>query len=191
MSKAFNKVYNDLKKKTKYNEKIHPELALEILSKTGRISAFCKKVKITYNEYYHWRVKHKNFDRCCDFAIIIFKEKWYQTVEENITNPDFNFKHFERIGRNVFNYGKDTIKIKFNKGSTPWQYFEQMLEHISRGELSATEVKQVGELLSLGTKVHQEFILQSEIDKMKEDLKVMEKSNVVNFEAIESTKKTN
>jgi len=94
-------------------------------------------------------------------------------------------RHWQQRGSRYS--AKDThtkIVLDIDENADPWVQYTQILKQSKSGHFTASEVKQLMESVNIGTRVHESFKLQQEVDKMKEDLILMGNRNGNNIVSI-------
>lgn len=167
-------------------------LVLEVVSKMGRVSAFCKAALISENTFYDWLRKYPIFNECYQIAKMLAYEQWEKDGENNLGNDDFNWKYWEKIGNMRFNAGRqDKVYLNIDPDADPYTQYRQLIRQTGHGAFSAVEIKQIMESVNVGTRVYETFQLQQEVDKMKSDLIKMNQNHGNNIVPITEIKKTN
>jgi hypothetical protein len=181
MSVDYDKVYHRLTRdKIVYKEKIHCPMIMKIMANKGRVSAFCKAVEIVESTFYLWAKTHKAFGLCYEYGKVLAREAWEDEGEtlKTQTNPpgviSHEFEHWKMIGWSRFGISKNSrIKLELVPTDTPSQHYSQLLIQASKGDFTASEIKQLMEAVNVGLNTHQVFELQKQIDQLKSDLELM------------------
>lgn len=156
-----------------YDEATHCPMIIEALESKLRISAFCKKAQIGERAFLEWVKKYPNFKLCYELGQVLAQETWEKEEEDNVGNPDWDRKTWISKGSRYFAKDKSRVILDVTDGATPWEQYQQIMQQASRGEFSASEIKQIMEAINIGTRVFEAFKLQVEVDKMKDDLNEM------------------
>jgi len=173
---------------TKYDEKTHCPMILEIYPPTGRLSAFCAKARITEQTFYNWVNKHVVMRECYQFARVLAREDWEQEYQDNKDDDMWDKKYWQLRGsRYLAKENGAKIMLDIDENADPWVQYTQILKQTKNGHFTASEVKQLMESVNIGTRVHESFKLQQEVDKMKEDLTLMANRNGNNIVSIAKT----
>jgi|SRR5580698_1596246 hypothetical protein len=181
MAVDYDKVYQKFKgTQTQYKENIHCPMIMKIMANKGRVSAFCKEVEIVESTFYLWAKKHKTFGLCYEYGKVLAREAWEDEGEtlKTSTNPpgviSHEFEHWKMIGWSRFGISKNSrIKLELVPTDTPSQHYSQLLLQASKGDFTASEIKQLMEAVNVGLNTHQVFELQKQIDQLKSDLELM------------------
>jgi hypothetical protein len=174
------KIYESLKKRTKYKEEIHCPLILKIMLNKGRFTAFCTEVLISDFAFYSWIKKYTLFAESYALGKLFAREDW-EIEGENLrykTNPpgviSHEFEHWKMVGWSRFGISKNSrIKLDLDPKGNPSQHYSQLLVQAANGDFTASEIKQLMEAINVGLNTHQVFELQKEIDQLKSDLATM------------------
>lgn len=181
------KIYAKVKKNPKnlgYKEEKHCLMVLEIIGRGGSVAEFCTEALIGQATYYRWRQRFPTFDECSRIAIAFAEMLWEKEGQDNLDNPDFNWRHWEGIGTSRFHYNKiGRVRINMDDKADPYTQYQQLLKQAQEGDLSAVEIKQLMESINIGVRAYETFKLQGEVDKMKEDLLKMNGEHGNDFSA--------
>lgn len=176
-------LFNAIKgRPTKYDEKIHCPMILQVMSDSvkGTLSAFCVEAKISERTFYKWLYAHKLFEECYSIGKMFARENWEEhgrTIRDEILPPgtiSYRFEHWRMIGWSRFGIGKvSKIRLGLEPNATPNQHYQQLIKQASDGDFTASEIKQLMEAINVGLNAHQVFKLQEEIDQIKNDVEIM------------------
>jgi hypothetical protein len=186
------KIYATVKKNISYDENKHCLMVLEIIGNGGSVAEFCTQALVSDRTYYRWRRSHPIFDECSRIAHLHSQVLWEREGEENADNLDFNWRYWEGIGAQKFNHGKQSrIRLNIDEHADPYTQYKQLVQQAGEGDLTASEVKQLMESINIGIRSYESFKLQSEVDKMKDDLVKMSVDNGNNIVPIAGFTQTN
>ena len=146
-----------------YKEEEHCRMILNILPGDWRISAFCVEAKICEDTFYRWVKKHPLFKICYGAAQMMAQEAWEQEEADNLDNPDWDRKTWLSRGSRYFARNKAKLVLDVDKDSTPWEQYKQILHQSSKGDFTASEIKQLMESINVGTRVYEVFKLQQKL----------------------------
>jgi hypothetical protein len=181
MAVDYEKAYQKFKRgPSPYKEELHCPMIIRIMANKGRVSAFCKAVEIVEETFYRWIKKHKVFGICYEYGKVLAREAWEDEGEtlKTSTNPpgviSHEFEHWKMVGWSRFGISKNSrIKLELVPTDTPSQHYSQLLLQASKGDFTASEIKQLMEAVNVGLNTHQVFELQKQIDQLKSDLELM------------------
>jgi hypothetical protein len=171
------------KQSTKYNEKQHCELLVEVMSNPEKatVCAFCVEAYIPEQTFYYWCGHHEIFGTLYSFCKMIARYQWEQDglkikyETHPIGQVSNTFEYWKMIGWSRFGIGKTSrIKLHLDPEAAPDKHYAQLLKQASEGDFTAAEIKQLMEAVNVGLNTHQAFALQKEIDALKSDLKTMQ-----------------
>lgn len=166
-----------------YIEEHHCKLVLEIMSNPylGTISAFCKKALISDKTFYRWKNKYPLFDECYRLGCMISRENWEEEGRSRNGEKEFNMEYWRIVGSSRYGVGKSNrVRLEMDDSATPYEQYRQLISQASLGDFTASEIKQLMESLNAGTRAFEVFEMQKEIEKLKEDLALMEQNNADN-----------
>ena len=186
---------------TKYEENLHGIMLLHVFSdySRGSISAFCCQALIPEHTFWNWVTDKKIFQEVYALGKMIARENWEEegrAIAETVLMPGMNSNRMDvwkMRGWSQFGIGKvNKIRLKLDPESTPNQHYHQLIKQASEGDFTAGEIKQLMEAINIGLNAHQVIKLQEEIDRLKEDLALMqENSNGDNSRAAQRTTQDN
>lgn len=182
--------YKEVKrnKSLEYKEEIHCPMMFETVARTGRLNTFCEKSMVSKRTVYNWWRTKTALKECYDLAQIIARENWEREVEDNQDNEEWNYREWEKRGERIFGLtAAAKVILELDEKGNPWEHYQQIMKQASHGAFTATEIKLLMEALNVGTKVFETFKLQEEVDKMQEELKIMEQRNGNNIVTIAKT----
>ena len=184
-------IYKQLKKSyTQYDETIHCPLVLQLVGMHGRISEFCMDALISDSTFWNWTRKYPLFQECFRIAKMFALEKWEKEGENGRYNPEFNTSIWTTQGNHWFGLGKTArIRLDIDDGINPWEQYQQIMKQATMGEFTSAELKQIMESINIGLRSHEAIKMQEEMDKMKQDLKLMNQNHANNVTAITRAKK--
>lgn len=176
----------------KFEEKKHSIMVLEIIGNGGSISEFCVEAGISDRTFYKWKRANAVFDECHKISSQYAQMLWEREGESNADNPDFNWRYWEGIGASRFNHGKQArIRVNVDEQADPHVQYQQLMKQAQEGDLTASEIKQLMESINIGIRAFESFKLQSEVDKMKDELVKMSLENGNNSFSIADFAQTN
>ena len=180
--RKFEKLY---KEQVRYSPAVHCPLVLNIVSQTGRSTAFCKAAGISVTSFKHWIATFPLFRECYGLGLVSAIEEWEEEYEERKDDEDFNKKEWLERGSRKFKFNEITkLHLNIKSNSDPYQQYQQIMEQAITGEFTATEIKLLMESINVGTRVYESFKLKEEVDMMKADLELMANRNGNNIVAI-------
>lgn len=173
-------VYNAIKKGgVKFNEKEHSIGILSAMIETGRKSEFMKKFCISASTFNNWCMRNAIFRECYLVGKEIAKCNWEREGEENRDNPNFNYNHWEKMGKVLFGNGnQNKIEIRMDYASSPYEQYKDIIKQATMGEFDSVELKQIMECINIGVRAWEANKVQDEINEMREDIKRMNANNV-------------
>lgn len=168
-------IYNALKFSghTKYNQETHCKLALTTIGETGRVTQFCAAAVIGRTTYNKWLIQHPIFKECAEIAMAFAQEMYEVDFDMRNRDDDFNLSTWKFQTERLFSHLKTKLYLDIKADATPWEQYQQILVQSTQGDFSASEIKQLMESVNVGTRVYESFKLQTEVDKMKDDLNTM------------------
>jgi len=186
------KIYNKVKAHNQiYDEKEHCLMVLNIIGNGGTVAEFCLEAYISEKLFYKWRNTYPVFDECSRLASLYAQVMWEREGEENADNPDFNFRYWEGIGAQRYNYGRSArIRLNVDSSADPHTQYQQLIEQATGGQFCASEIKQLMESINIGIRAYESFKIQEQVDKMKEDIIKMNLHNGNNITAVKETQAT-
>lgn len=171
---TLNELYEYLNKgKSRYREKEHCMMLLDILPKKWRISAFCSEANIGEDTFYKWLRVNKLFKECYMVALCLAQEAWEKEEIDNKGNEEWDRKSWLQKGSRYFAKDKSKFNLEVDSQANPWEQYQQILKQAENGAFNASEIKQLMEAVNVGTRVYETFKLQNEVDKMKDELSEM------------------
>lgn len=178
--------YRKLKsRKIRYYEEIHCIMMLEIYPHAGRVSAFCAEACIGETMLWKWLNTYPLFKECYELAKVFAREYWEQEYIDNKDDETWDKKYWMQRGSRYSAKESGTkIVLDVDENSNPWEQYAQIIKQAKNGNFSASEIKQLMESVNIGTRVHESFKLQQEVDKMKDDLMLMANRNGNNIVSI-------
>lgn len=193
LAKDVREIYVKLKEgPTVYQEEKHCQMALKVLSETGRKTAFFKAAMIGSTTFYRWVEKYPIFRDCVEIGYVHAREDWEREYEENHNDENWSKKEWEARGARNFSANHEkNIVLDIDPMGSPWQHYQQIMKQAKIGSFNASEIKQLMEAVNVGTRVYEAYELQREVDKMKEDLNTMSQRNGNNIVPINQATKTN
>lgn len=184
------KLYESVLKNTvKYNEEHHCILLLQILAdpNRGTYSAFCVEVGIGEDKFFGWIREKKVFNECYRLGLMYSKENWEadgRALRDEVIYPgtsNYKMDYWKTTGWYRFGIGKNgKIRLKLDPKGTPHDHYRQVVDQACQGEFTASEVKQLMEAINVGLTMHEKLAMQAEIDKLQEDLAVMQENSNAN-----------
>lgn len=187
------KLYQEVKKHglKPYKEEVHCPMIIDVMSKQGTMAAFCKKAGISDGLFSRWTKKFPLFNECYQIGKMISKANWEEEGRKGVYDEDFNLAYWKSVGVWRYAEGKNKIKMDIEAQASPYEQYKQLIEHASKGELNASEIKQLMESINVGIRAYESFELQSQVDAVKCDLDKMRVNSVNNSSAVKATEKAN
>lgn len=169
-----------------YKEEVHCPMLLEVMSKEGTMTAFCKTALISDALFYKWINKYPVFSDCYQIARMISKANWENEGERGKDDENFNIEYWRITGSCRYGVGRtNRIRMAIDPEATPYEQYKQLIHQASCEEFTASEIKQLMESLNVGRSVFETFKLQERIDEMEANVKRMEANNGHNLSPIE------
>lgn len=181
-------LYQSIKRhnrKDPYNEKVHCPLILRIMNDNGSYASFCSQIGIGESTFWNWCNRYPIFLECYELGKMIARANWEVEGEEFKTHTlplgtiDHAFEYWRMMGWSKFGISKNSrIRLSLSKEGTPAEHYKELLKQASRGDFTASEIKQLMEAINVGLNAHQVFELQKQIDDLKSDLIKLEDSKI-------------
>ena len=103
---------------------------------------------------------------------------WENEGRRNHDDEFWNFEYWRQIGWGRFGEGKNArVRVNVTPDASPALHYQELMTQAADGDFTAGEIKQLVEAVNVGLNAHQVFVLQKEIDAMKQDLELMGKNH--------------
>lgn len=177
-----------------YDEKIHCPMVINVMSnkEQGTMASFCIEAGISDTTFYRWINKHPVFRECYRHGCMISQDEWDKEGRRGMYCEDFNIEVWKVQGAARYGVGKtNRVRVHVDAETTPFDQYKQLMAQASNGDFSSAELKQLMESVNIGCRAYEQFDLQKELDKMKDDIIKMGQNSGNNIRPIETAKKTN
>ncbi len=174
----------------KYQEEIHCPMVLSVMNTEGTMTAFCRKAQISDALFYDWVKRNPLFAECYAYGKILSRSNWEAEGENGKDEEYFNFDYWRITGAQRYGIGKNRVRMGINPDSSPYEQYKELIDVANSSEFNASEIKQLMESINVGIRAYENFKMQEEMNKIKEDLARMGAYNGNDTVAIENDTKT-